>query len=94
MRIGTILPFQSLRKLGPTGSTRFIVARKTEISQLRRATIVGDRRERSMDKVHERPVVTEANKEALRADHTGDHLRYIHIASCALFIVIALFVRP
>jgi hypothetical protein len=42
MRIGTILPFQSLRKLGPTGSTRFIVARKTEISQLRRATIVGD----------------------------------------------------
>jgi hypothetical protein len=47
-----------------------------------------------MDKVHERPVVTEANKEALRADHTGDHLRYILIASCALFIVIALFVRP
>ena len=42
MRIGTILPFQSLRRLGPTGSTRFIVARKTEISQLRRATIVGD----------------------------------------------------
>ena len=47
-----------------------------------------------MDKVHERLVVTEANKEALRAGHTGDHLRYILIASCALFIVIALFVRP
>jgi len=47
-----------------------------------------------MDKVHERPVVTEANKEALPAGHTGDHLRYILIASCALFIVIALFVRP
>lgn len=24
-----------------------------------------------MDKVHERPVVTEANKEAVRAGHTG-----------------------
>jgi hypothetical protein len=50
-----------------------------------------------MDKVHERPVVTEANKEAVRAGHTGDHLRYILIASCALviiaFIAVALFVR-
>ena len=79
MRIGTILPFQSLRKLGPTGSTRFIVARKTEISQLRRATIVGQggaqwikcMNDPSWDKVHERPVVTEANKEAVRAGHTG-----------------------
>ena len=48
--------------------------------------------------MHERPVVTEANKEAVRAGHTGDHLRYILIASCALviiaFIAIALFVRP
>jgi hypothetical protein len=31
--------------------------------------------EHSMDKVHERPIVTEANKEAVRAGHTGDHLR-------------------
>jgi hypothetical protein len=47
---------------------------------------------------HERPVVTEANKEAVRAGHTGDHLRYVLIASCALviiaFIAIAVFVRP
>jgi hypothetical protein len=51
-----------------------------------------------MDKGHERPVVTEANKEAVRGGHTGDHVRYVLIASCALviiaFIVIALFVRP
>jgi hypothetical protein len=51
-----------------------------------------------IDKAHERPVVTEANKEAVRQGHTGDHLRYILIGSCALvivaFIVIALFVRP
>ena len=51
-----------------------------------------------MDKVHESPVVTEANKEAVRQGHTGDHLRYILIASCALviiaFIVIAMVVRP
>ena len=57
-----------------------------------------DKKERSMDKVHERPVVTEANKEAVRQGHTGDHLRYILIASCALviiaFIVIAMVVRP
>ncbi len=50
-----------------------------------------------MDKVHERPVVTEANKEAVRAGHTGDHLRYVLIASCALviiaFIVVALLVK-
>ena len=51
-----------------------------------------------MDNVHERPVVTEANKEAVRQGHTGDHLRYILIASCALviigFIAVALLVRP
>jgi hypothetical protein len=51
-----------------------------------------------MDKVHERPIVTEANNEAVRAGHTGDHLRYILIASCALviigFIAVAFFVRP
>jgi hypothetical protein len=54
--------------------------------------------ERPMDKVHERPVVTEANKEAVRAGHTGDHLRYILIGSCALviiaFVLVAMFVRP
>jgi len=38
-----------------------------------------------MDKVHERPVVTEANKEAVRAGHTGDHLRYILIQLCAVY---------
>ena len=51
-----------------------------------------------MDKMHERPIVTEENKEAVRADHTGDHVRYILIASCALviigFIAVAFFVRP
>jgi hypothetical protein len=50
-----------------------------------------------MAKVHERPVVTEANTEAVRAGHTGDHLRYVLIASCALviiaFIVVALLVK-
>ena len=50
-----------------------------------------------MNDPHERPVVTERNKEAVRAGHTGDNLRYILIGSCALvilaFIAIALFVR-
>jgi hypothetical protein len=50
-----------------------------------------------MDKVHERPIVTESNKEAVRAGHTGDHLRYVLIGSCALviiaFIVVALLVK-
>ena len=36
---------------------------------------------------HERPVVTEANKEAVRAGSTGHHVRYILIASCALVII-------
>jgi Flp pilus assembly protein TadB len=47
---------------------------------------------------HERPIVTEANKEAVRAGSTGHHVRYVLIASCALviiaFIVIALLVKP
>ena len=47
---------------------------------------------------HERPVVTEENKVAVRAGSTGHHLRYMLIASCALviaaFIIIALVVRP
>jgi hypothetical protein len=46
---------------------------------------------------HEAPIVTEGNKEAVRAGHTGDHLRYILLASCALviiaFIAVALFVK-
>ena len=51
-----------------------------------------------MDEAHERPVITEKNQEAVRAGHTGDHVRYILIASCALvviaFIAIALIMRP
>ncbi|HXE23370.1 MAG TPA: hypothetical protein VN637_13020 [Roseiarcus sp.] len=47
---------------------------------------------------HERPVVTEANEEAVRAGSTGHHVRYVLIASCALviiaFILIALLVKP
>jgi hypothetical protein len=47
---------------------------------------------------HERPVVTEANKEAVRAGSTGHHVRYVLIISCALvvigFIAIALFIKP
>jgi hypothetical protein len=55
------------------------------------------RKERSMNP-HERPVVTEANKVAVRAGSTGYHVRYVLIASCALvimaFILIALLVKP
>jgi hypothetical protein len=44
---------------------------------------------------HEQPIVTETNKEAVRAGHTGDGLRYVLIASCALvvigFVLVALF---
>lgn len=51
-----------------------------------------------MDETSERPVVTQANKEKVRAGSTGHHLRYMLIASCALviiaFIAVALFVRP
>jgi len=47
---------------------------------------------------HERPVVNEANKVDVRAGSTGNNVRYVLIASCALvimaFIVIAVFVRP
>jgi hypothetical protein len=46
---------------------------------------------------HERPIVTESNKEDVRAGHTGDNLRYVLIASCALviiaFILVALLVK-
>ena len=47
---------------------------------------------------HERPVVTEDNKVAMRAGSTGHHVRYVLIASTAVvivcFIAIALFVKP
>ena len=47
---------------------------------------------------HERPIVTKANEEAIRAGSTGHHVRYVLIASCALvilgFIVIALLIKP
>ena len=46
---------------------------------------------------HERPVVTEDNKVAVRGGSTGNNVRYILIASTALvlvaFIAIALFVK-
>jgi hypothetical protein len=55
------------------------------------------RRERSVNP-HERPVVTEDNNVAVRAGSTGNNVRYVLIASCALvivaFIIIALSVRP
>jgi hypothetical protein len=55
------------------------------------------RKERSMNP-HERPIVTKANEEAIRAGSTGHHVRYVLIASCALvilgFIVIALLIKP
>lgn len=47
---------------------------------------------------HERPVVTEENKTAVRAGSTGHHVRYILIASIALvilaWILVEVFVRP
>jgi hypothetical protein len=47
---------------------------------------------------HERPIITEANKTALRAGSTGDNLRYVLIGSVALailaWILVAYFVRP
>jgi hypothetical protein len=50
-----------------------------------------------MNDMHERPVVTEANKEAVRQGSTGHHVRYVLIASCILviiaFIAVSLFVK-
>ena len=47
---------------------------------------------------HERPVVTEANKEAVRAGSTGHHVRYIVIGSLApaliAWVLVEIFVRP
>jgi hypothetical protein len=46
---------------------------------------------------HERPVVTDDNKVAMRGGVTGNNVRYVLIAGTALvivaFIAIALFVR-
>ena len=47
---------------------------------------------------HERPVVTDDNKVAIRAGFTGNHVRYVVIASSTAlvilaFIAIALFVK-
>jgi hypothetical protein len=50
-----------------------------------------------MNEMHERPVVTEANKEAVRGGSTGHHVRYVLIVGCALviiaFIAVSVFVR-
>lgn len=47
---------------------------------------------------HERPVVTEDNKTAVRAGSTGNNVRYVLIASVALailaWILVEYFVRP
>jgi hypothetical protein len=51
-----------------------------------------------MNEMHQRPVVTEAREEAVRAGSTGHHVRYVLIVSCALvviaFIAVALFIKP
>jgi hypothetical protein len=55
------------------------------------------RKERSMDP-HERPVVTEENKVAVRGGSTGHNVRYIVIASIVLVMIawalVELLVRP
>jgi hypothetical protein len=47
---------------------------------------------------HERPIVTEGNKIAVRAGSTGNNVRYVLIGSVALAIVawilVEYFVRP
>jgi hypothetical protein len=47
---------------------------------------------------HERPVVTEENKVAVRGGSTGHNVRYIVIASIALvilaWILVDVFVKP
>jgi hypothetical protein len=54
-------------------------------------------KERSMN-AHERPVVTEANKTAVRAGSTGNNVRYVLIGSVALailaWIVVAYLIKP
>jgi hypothetical protein len=55
------------------------------------------RKERSMN-AHERPVITEDNKTAVRAGSTGNNVRYVLIGSIALaiiaWILVEYFVRP
>jgi hypothetical protein len=47
---------------------------------------------------HERPVVTEENKTAVRAGSTGNNVRYVLIGSIALALIawalVEYFVRP
>jgi ABC-type proline/glycine betaine transport system permease subunit len=47
---------------------------------------------------HERPIVTEQNKTAVRAGSTGNNVRYVLIGSIALaliaWILVEYFVRP
>jgi hypothetical protein len=56
-----------------------------------------DEGKRSMDP-HERPVVTEENKTAVRGGATGYNLRYVVIASLVLvmiaWVLVEVFVRP
>jgi hypothetical protein len=58
--------------------------------------ILGER-ERSMN-AHERPVVTEGNKTAMRAGETGNNVRYVLLGSVGLailaWILVEYFVRP
>jgi hypothetical protein len=54
-------------------------------------------KERSMN-AHERPVVTEGNKTAIRAGATGNNVRYVLLGSVGLailaWILVEYFVRP
>ena len=47
---------------------------------------------------HERPVITDANKTAVRGGSTGNNLRYVLIGSVALallaWILVEYFARP
>ena len=47
---------------------------------------------------NEIPIVTESNKDRIRAGVTGHNVRYVLIISCALvivaFVIIAFVVRP
>jgi hypothetical protein len=47
---------------------------------------------------NEIPIVTESNKDRIRAGVTGHNVRYVVIISCALvivaFIIVAFVVRP
>jgi hypothetical protein len=71
----------------------FVLLRRFHEAQV---SIYRREKEPSMDP-HERPVVTDDNKVAMRAGSTGNHVRYVLIASTALvivcFIAIALFVK-